>query len=298
MAKITELIAQADKPFYSLEFFPPKEEAQLPDFFKEVERLKAMRPLFVSVTFGAGGSRQSNTLGIANMLRDYYGLEPMTHLTCVASRRDQIREYLDNLRRRGIANILALRGDAPAQARGAPPHDWSGGDFRHASDLIAFIREEFPDLCIGAACYPGAHPESPSRAADRLYTRDKILAGADFLVTQLFFDTQDYVDFVRELRVLGVDKPVLPGIMPARSLESLRHVTDLCGVAIPSALRRVLEEAKAAGGEAAVREAGARYAAEQARALIAAGAPGVHLYTLNKSETCLRIVDLAGLDTP
>lgn len=219
----------------------------------------------------------------------------MTHLTCVASRRADIKDYLGRLAELGIDNILALRGDAPgARDPSAPPYAWESGDFQHASDLVAFIREEFPGFCIGVAGYPSPHPESLSLEQDRLYTAAKIRAGGDFLVTQLFFDPREYLDLVRDLRVLGVDKPVLPGVMPVQSLESLRRVLALCGAVIPPDYQRELEKANRLGGSEAVRKLGVEYAAGQVRALVAEGAPGVHLYTLNNADSCLKIATLAG----
>ncbi|MDR2503884.1 MAG: methylenetetrahydrofolate reductase, partial [Deltaproteobacteria bacterium] len=274
MAKISELMAQAEHPFYSLEFFPPKDAAQMPDFFAAAAALKEARPLFVSVTYGAGGARQANTLEIALALKEKYGFEPMTHLTCVGSRRERMADFLEQLRGLGIDNVLALRGDAPRPgSAGEAPHDWSGGDFQHASDLIAFIRERFPDLCVGAAGYPNPHPESSSRERDRFYTLKKLEAGGDFLITQLFFETGEYLRFMDDLRALGVDKPVLPGVMPVQSLESLDYVVSLCGAVVPAEYRRELERARMRGGSAAVREAGVLYAAGQVRELMAAGAP-------------------------
>lgn len=293
--KITDLIKQTSKPFYSLEFFPPKEESHMPAFFDAAQKLKAMNPLFVSVTYGAGGSRQANTLEVACHLKESFGFEPMTHLTCVSSQRERIKAYLEQLRGKGIDNILALRGDAPKrQNPDDPPYDWASGDFQHASDLVSFIRAEFPEFCIGVAGYPAPHPESESLDKDRQFTVQKVRDGGDFIVTQLFFDVDEYVALVRDLRERGVDAPVLPGIMPVQSLESLNYVMSMCGANIPQGFRADLEAANKSGGAAAVRELGTRYAAQQTRKLIDAGAPGVHLYTLNKSETCLKIAELVG----
>ncbi|MCL1916263.1 MAG: methylenetetrahydrofolate reductase [Desulfovibrionaceae bacterium] len=294
--KISELLAASARPFYSLEFFPPREEAQLPDFFAAAAKLSALNPLFASVTYGAGGGRQADTLEISRALKERLGFEPMPHLTCVGSRREGLAAFLERLRALGIDNVLALRGDAPKAARPEdPPYDWSGDDFQHASNLVAFIRERFSDFCIGVAAYPQPHPESSSRELDRFYTMKKLSAGGDFLITQLFFELREYLDFVAELRALGLDKPVLPGVFPVQSLESLRYVTGLCGVSVPVDFQRELEEAQARGGQVAVRELGARRAAAQTRELIAAGAPGVHLYTLNKADLCLKIAELAGI---
>lgn len=292
---ISELIKKRARPFYSLEFFPPKEEAHMPDFFKAAGELKELNPLFVSVTYGAGGSRQANTLEVARTLKDKIGFEPMTHLTCVGTKREAIAEYLTKLRNEGIENILALRGDAPRkQSPDEPDYDWASGDFQHASDLVEFIKSEFPEFCVGVAAYPNPHPESESPEKDLFYTKYKVDAGGCFLVTQLFFDVNEYKCLVESLRFLGVDKPIVPGIMPVQSLDSLDYVMRMCGARIPPAYKRELTLAGQKGGARAVREVGIEFAAWQVKELIKLGAPGVHLYTLNKSETCLRIAELVG----
>lgn len=292
---ISDLIRQSTRPFYSLEFFPPKEESHMGAFFEAASALKAMNPLFVSVTYGAGGSRQANTLEVACTLKNDHGFEPMTHLTCVGSRREAISAYLSRLRDEGIDNILALRGDAPRQSSpDEVPYDWASGDFQHGSDLVEFVKGEFPEFCVGVAAYPAPHPESESYEMDRFYTKFKVEAGGCFLVTQLFFDINEYVTLVNDLRALGVDKPVVPGVMPVQSLESLNFVMSMCGANIPGDLKKELEAAHKAGGNKAVREEGIKYAAWQVKELVRAGAPGVHLYTLNKSETCLKIAEMVG----
>lgn len=292
---ISDLIKKRTRPFYSLEFFPPKEEAHMPDFFKAASALKAVDPLFVSVTYGAGGSRQDNTLEVARALKNDMGYEPMTHLTCVGSKREAIAKYLRELQNEGIDNILALRGDAPKrQSESEPEYDWASGDFQHASDLVEFIKGDFPEFCVGVAAYPQPHPESESREKDLFYTKLKMDAGGCFLVTQLFFDINEYKMLVQSLKALGINEPVVPGIMPVQSIESLNYVMKMCGANIPPAYKRELVLANQSGGSKAVREVGIEFAAWQIKELISAGAPGVHLYTLNKSETCLRIVELVG----
>ena len=292
--KIIDLMRKASTPFYSLEFFPPKDRAQWPAFMEVAGKLKALNPLFVSVTYGAGGSSHENTLEIAGSLKEECGYIPMTHLTCVGADADNIRKYLISLRACGIDNILALRGDAPIAKPGTPVFDWAAGKFKFAADLVGFVRREFQDFGIGVAGYPSPHPESPTLEMDRAYTKNKLDAGSDFVVTQLFFDVREYIDLVRSLRLLGVEKPVIPGILPIQSFDSLRHVLALCGANIPAKLYISLEEADKRGGQEAVREAGIRFAAEQIRRLVDAGAPGIHLYTLNKAEICLRLAEAAG----
>jgi methylenetetrahydrofolate reductase (NADPH) len=285
---VTERI-QRKKPFYSLEFFPPKDRALWPSFLDTVEQLKAMDPLFVSVTYGAGGSTRDNTLDLTAAIAQK-GLTPMAHLTCVGADAASLRDFLNGLRAAGVHNVLALRGDLP---KDRPATD-AFGEFVHAVDLVRFVRREFPDFSIGVSAYPHPHPESPSFASDRQATAEKIAAGADFAVTQLFFDHREYVAYVEAMRALGATVPILPGVLPVQSLESLKRILFLSGCNIPAKLFLTLEEAHAKGGAEAVREAGIAFAVEQTRRLLDCGAPGVHLYTLNKADVCLRIASEIG----
>ncbi|MBZ2171209.1 methylenetetrahydrofolate reductase [NAD(P)H] [Nitratidesulfovibrio sp. SRB-5] len=289
--KIRDRIAASTRPFYSLEFFPPKERENWPGFFATVERLKALNPLFASVTYGAGGSTQDNTLEITSHLKNVMGLEPMAHLTCVGATRERIADYLRRLREVNVDNVLALRGDAPK----GQDIDWGTAEFRYAADLVRFTRNEQPEMGVGVAGYPAAHPESPSFASDLRHTADKVNAGADFIVTQLFFDVREYFDFVERLRAMGVTVPVLPGILPIQSLESVRRILSLCGANIPGKLYLELDAANEKGGAEAVKEAGIAFAQQQIRSLLDGGAPGIHLYTLNRADTCLRIAEAVGM---
>lgn len=284
--RIGELI-EAKRPFVSLEFFPPKEREAWAGFFEVVERLLPVRPLFVSVTYGAGGSTHAHTLEIVSRLKTAYGLEPMAHLTCVGASKEKIRGFLDGLAAAGVDNVLALRGDPPkGQEQFVPDSE----DFQHASDLVAFIRREYPGLAIGVAGYPECHPEAPSARADLDFLRRKIALGGDFTVTQLFFDNDCYFAFVDKVRQMGVTVPIVPGVLPVMSLASVKRLSGLCGASLPLAFLAELEAADAAGGPAAVAEVGIAHARKQAQDLIDRGAPGVHLYTLNKAEAVLSIV--------
>ena len=273
--------------FYSLEFFPPKERDQWPHFFQTVEKLRVLDPLFVSVTYGAGGNTQNNTLEITTQLAQG-GLCPMAHLTCVGADSDSLRAYVGRLAEAGVHNVLALRGD--------PPKDkqirWEECEFSYASDLVRFLRREFPSFGVGVAGYLTPHPESPSFASDRRATADKLNAGSDFCITQLFFDPREYFEYVEQMRLLGVTKPIVPGVLPVQSMESLRRVLSLSGCSMPAKFFLDLEKADREGGQAAVKELGTAYAARQIKALLDGGAPGIHLYTLNMADLCLRIVEL------
>lgn len=287
---IGTLIRSAVSPFFSLEFFPPADASQMPGFYSTVDQLRTLSPLFVSVTYGAGGSRQRNTLAVTAQLAGR-GLTTMAHLTCVGAEPLAIMQFLKELRAVRVDNVLALRGDSPVDGGQKAEH----GHFRHASDLVAFIRAHEPDMGVGVAAYPAPHPESPSFAADRDHTAQKLRVGADFALTQLFFDVREYEDMLADLRARGLDTPVVPGILPIQSFDSLRRVLSLCGANIPGKLYLALEKAQQRGGAEAVRDVGLDFAVRQIRRLLNCGAPGVHLYTLNKSEMCLYIAEETGL---
>ena len=283
--QIRELIRQTS-PFISLEFFPPKERDAWPKFFEVVDRLKALNPLFVSVTYGAGGAAQGNTLEIVSRLKRDHGLEPMAHLTCVGSSRENIAAFLNGLRAEGIENVLALRGDAP---RGVDDFDFSTQEFTSSCDLVDFIHANYPEMGIAVSGYPEPHPEASSITASLDWAKCKIDKGGDFMVTQLFFDNRLYVDFVERLKPMGIDVPVVPGILPIMSLKSAKFILSLCGAAIPGKLLHALEKAHEEGGDEAVYRVGMDHAIQQARELLELGAPGIHLYTLNRAEACLEI---------
>lgn len=276
-------------PFYSLEFFPPKERENWPDFFAAVDKLRKLHPLFASVTYGAGGSTQDYTLEITARLAES-GLTPMAHLTCVGADKASIRGYIHKLLQSGVDNILALRGDVPKGKELC----WEDCEFSHASDLVRFVRKEFPQLGIAVAAYLTPHPESTSFSADRIATANKLTMGSDLAVTQLFFDYREYFEYVKQMRAMGVDKPILPGVLPIQSLASIKRVLSLSGCNIPAKLYLTIEEADRKGGSEAVREAGIQFAAEQVKRLLDGGAPGIHLYTLNKADMCLRIAEAVG----
>lgn len=285
--RIAELLSRK-APFISLEFFPPKERAEWPAFFRTVERLKQLDPLFASVTYGAGGSTQSDTLEIVTRLSKEYGLETMAHLTCIGAYRGALTTFLDQLAQAGVDNVLALRGDLP---KDAPPEFSACRTLLNASDLVTFIRSSHPAMGLGVAGYPETHPEATNPDADLAFLKLKLDQGGDFIVTQLFFDNRHYLDFVRKARDLGVDKPIIPGILPVVSLKVIRRIVSLCGASIPPAFLAELEEADRQGGATAVQEVGVAYARRQAQELLAAGAPGVHIYTLNRADAVLELVE-------
>ena len=283
--RVCDLI-ERKSPFISLEFFPPKEKEAWPGFFDVVEELKELGPLFASVTYGAGGGTQDNTLEIATRMKRDHGIEPITHLTSVGASAEKLDAFLKSLREANIENVLALRGDAP---RGVEDFDFNTQEFKHATDVIEFIGERYPEMCVGGAAYPEPHPESPSIQSDLDMVMLKVNKGAQFLVTQLFFDNRLYFDYVDRLKKMGSNVPVIPGVLPIMSLKSAKFILSLCGAAIPGNFLSALETAHAEGGDDAVYRLGMDYAIKQAQELIDGGAPGVHLYTLNRAKACLEI---------
>ncbi|WP_461210151.1 methylenetetrahydrofolate reductase [NAD(P)H] [Desulfocurvus sp. DL9XJH121] len=289
--RIRDLMRRSGK-FISLEFFPPKDPEDWPGFFETVARLKAVDPLFVSVTYGAGGGTQANTLEIVRRLRNEQGLTPMAHLTCVGASREKLHGFLDALEEAGVDNVLALRGDPP---QGQTVFEASG-DFRHASDLVAFIRRHYPDMGVAVAGYPEGHPECATFREDFEFLKYKLDQGADCTITQLFFDNRLYWNFLERLSSMGVETPVIPGVLPVMSLQSAKRILSFCGASIPGKLLLDLERADAEGGAKAAFEVGMAWAKDQVRGLLEGGAPGVHLYTLNRAEACLDLVNSLGPD--
>ena len=270
---------------FSFEFFPPRDDAAEGQLALTLSELEPLRPSFVSITYGAGGSTRGRTHDlVVDMLRRTT-MTPMAHLTCVGHTRAELTDILERYRRDGVANLLALRGDPPAGS------DVPAGDLGHAIDLVELARELGP-FSIGVAAHPEGHPQSPDRAADRRHLAAK-LARADFAVTQFFFRCEDYLALVDDLAALGVDKPVIPGIMPVTNVAQIERFAALSGAAVPARLRARLHAA--AGDPAEVRRIGVAAATELCADLLAAGAPGLHFYTLNRSTATRQIWAALGL---
>lgn len=282
-------LIEENRPFISLEFFPPRNEDALPVFLDTVHRLARLKPLFAAVTCGAGGGGATGTLKTARDLCEKQGFTVMPHMTCVRNDPKSIAEQVREIRSCGIRNVLAVRGDFPDGVDSAPEN------LRHASDLVRTVRDADENLCVGVAAYPDAHPESASIDQDIEHLRQKFEAGADFAVTQLFFDNRKYFDMVERLADKGCTKLIIPSVLPIRSLGQVRRLMGLCSTPIPGKLLAALEAAHASGGDDAVRDVGADYAATQVRGLVDAGAPGVHLYPFNRAGLCLDVVERAGL---
>ncbi|MFP6687548.1 MAG: methylenetetrahydrofolate reductase [NAD(P)H] [Polyangiaceae bacterium] len=279
-----------DSAVISFEFFPPKTEKGTTQLFEAAQMLGPCRPSFISVTYGAGGSTRDRTLDLVVRIKAELGIETMAHLTCVGANRAEIASVLDRLQKAGIQNILALRGDPP---KGQDAFVATDGGFHHASELVQFIRAEGYPFCVGAACYPEGHPETPDREADLDHLKHKVEQGVDFLVTQLFFDNEDYFAFVRRARARGIECPIVPGLMPITNVAQVERFTKMCGARIPQELNRRLKIVER--DPAAVVATGVYWSAVQARALLAEGAPGVHFYTLNKSSASLAVHAVLGM---
>lgn len=277
---------RAAKPAISFEFFPPKTDAGFASLFRTIEELQPLQPAFVSVTMGAGGSTRSKTVDLVIRIERETGLTAMAHLPCVGFERDQVGEILEQLDEAGICNILALRGDQPqGESDFVPPRD----GFAYANELIDYIRGQDRDLCVVAACYPETHPEAPNPEADLDNLKRKVDAGAQVLITQLFFDNAKFASFIERARNAGIDVPIVPGIMPIVSHAGIKRMTQMCGCEIPSELNAELE--RVGDDEAATQELGVRWGTMQCRELLDAGAPGIHFYTLNKSSAARRIFE-------
>jgi methylenetetrahydrofolate reductase (NADPH) len=280
--KIKELF-QNPQPVFSFEFFPPKTEAGEEALFEAIGQLKELNPSFVSVTYGAGGSTRDKTVAWVSRIKHEIRIEPLAHLTCVGSSKEEIGGVLDQLKEHGIENVLALRGDPP---KGSDHFVAPAGGFGYAFELVRFIRSSY-EFCLGGAGYPEGHPESPNTEKDLEYLKMKVNSGLDFVVTQLFFDNRFYFDYVERARKNGVTLPIIPGIMPITNVAQVERFTTLCGATIPDSLMLSLNAIR--NDDAAVQQSGIEYATRQCRDLLARGAPGIHFYTLNKSHATREI---------
>ena len=292
---IRDLLASG-APSISFEFFPPKSDEAAAQLERTIAELAPLKPGFISVTWGAGGSTREKTIEIVSHIRQGAGIEAMAHLTCVGSSREDLASILQRLRDAGISNVLALRGDPP---KGQAAFEAVEGGFRYASELTAFMRQTYgSDLCIGGAAYPEKHIECGNPAVDLNNLKRKVAAGADFLVTQLFFDNRHYWEFVERARAAGITVPIVPGIMPITNVSSIERLTISCGTTLPFKLAAELDRRRA--DPQAVMQLGVAHATSQCIDLLTGGAPGIHFYTLNRSHatrdifTALKSIGLAG----
>jgi methylenetetrahydrofolate reductase (NADPH) len=292
--RIDERIASDAEPSFSFEFFPPRTDEGERNLGRALAELSRLHPTFVSVTYGAGGSttEKRKTIDIVKHLRRDYGMEAMAHFTCVGATTGELREMLDTMRGAGIQNVLALRGDPPAGEAEWTPTE---GGLSYSRELIELIRDDY-DFSIGAACFPEVHVHATDAESDLRYLKEKVDAGARFLITQLFFDNQAYYEFVARARELGIDVPIIPGIMPITDAGQIKRITGMCGASIPAGLLRELELRGDQPGS--VTELGVAYATLQCADLLAHGAPGIHFYTLNRSPATRAILSALRLMAP
>jgi methylenetetrahydrofolate reductase (NADPH) len=286
--RIDERLAAGGEPSFSFEFFPPKTDEGERNLGRALAELSRLRPTFVSVTYGAGGSTQDLTAELVSTIKRERGIEAMCHLTCVGHSAGELEQVLDRLQASGIDNVLALRGDPP---RGQERFERPADGFGYAQELARFIRARYP-FCLGGSCYPEGHPDCPDKAEDLRHLREKVDAGAEFLISQLFFEPEVYFRFVERARAAGIGVPIVPGILPVLSLAQIERFTSLCGATIPAALRARLE---GCADEPAMVQVGIEWASAQCAALLAGGAPGLHFYSLNRSQSVRAIMDALGL---
>ncbi len=282
--RIDEIIAASEGPVFSFEFFPPKTDEGEQNLRLTLEDLRAFDPDFVSVTYGAGGGTRARTVEVTKWLKQDLGIEAMAHLSCVGATREELQGVLDDIAEAGIENVLALRGDPPRGETEWKPHP---GGLHYSTQLASLITERYP-FAVGAACFPEVHPEAPDMAHDLRFLREKVAAGATFLITQLFFDNELYFRFVDEARAVGIEVPILPGIMPITDVGQIKTITGMCGASIPQLLLEALEWR--ATDRDAVLQLGVAYATLQCAELLARGAPGIHFYTLNRSPATRAIL--------
>jgi methylenetetrahydrofolate reductase (NADPH) len=292
--RIDERLVDGSEPSFSFEFFPPKTDEGERNLGKALAELSRLEPTFVSVTYGAGGSpaQKRKTIDIVSSIKAEHGLEAMAHFTCVGATVAELRETLNLMRDAGVHNVLALRGDPPPGQT-----EWTAteGGLRYSRELIELIRDEY-DFAIGAACFPEVHIHADSADSDLRYCKDKVDAGARFLITQLFFDNALYWDFVARAREIGIDVPIIPGIMPITNFEQIKRFTSMCGASIPRELLREL--GLRADQPEAVADLGVAYATLQCAELLAKGAPGIHFYTLNRSTATRAILSALRCTAP
>lgn len=279
--KLNELFAQ-NKPTLSFEVFPPKTGAAFESVKNATEEIAKLKPHFMSVTYGAGGGTSEYTAAIAENVLHNFGVTPLAHLTCISSDKEMIHSQIAKLRAIGVENVLALRGDIPADA---PPRDtWH---YHYACELVAEIKQIAPDLCIGGACYPEGHVERTSYADDIANLKNKVDAGCDFLTTQMFFDNNIFYNFLYKIRSAGIDVPVVAGIMPVANLRNVKRSCELSGTELPYRFKQIID--RFADDPAAMKQAGIAYATEQIIDLIANGVNNIHIYTMNKPDVAAAI---------
>jgi methylenetetrahydrofolate reductase (NADPH) len=275
----------------SFELFPPKNDAGVEQLLKVVEQLAAYEPDFFTCTYGAGGSTQTRTLEVASLVKEKFGFPVATHLTCVGSTVEQLRSYLASARDLGVDHVVALRGDPP---KGETEFTVTDGGLKYANELVDLIRADFPDMGVAVAGYPEVHQEAVDRETDMVNLKRKVDAGADIIVTQLFYQNDDFYRFRDDCLAAGIDVPIVPGILPVTNLAQIKRITSMCKAALPQDLAGRLAENEDLDWQFKV---GVEFAVEQVNALLASGVAGIHFYVLNQSKATAEVLRSAGLRT-
>ena len=283
--KLSNLLKQ-ERLSLSFEVFPPKTTSAFEGVKRAVEEIATLRPAFMSVTYGAGGGTSQYTLEIAKSIKERYGVPTLAHLTCVSSTRATVREKIAAMRAAGIENVMALRGDIPAELAGADRSAW---DYHHAVDLIRELRESGADFCIGGACYPEIHPESLNQKEDIKRLKEKVDAGCEFLTTQMFFDNHLLYNFLYKIREAGITVPVVAGIMPITHASQVARAIQLSGSFMPQRFKSLVD--KFGSDPAAMKQAGIAYATDQIIDLFANNVTNVHVYSMNKPDVAKKITE-------
>ena len=276
--KLKELLKR-DGLSISFEVFPPKNDSTFDSVKLATEEIARLKPSFMSVTYGAGGGTSKYTLDIAKNIKERYGVPTLAHLTCVSSTKATVRERIEDMRRAGIENVMALRGDVPKEMEGEDRSKW---DYTHAVSLVRELKESGADFCIGGACYPEIHPESENQREDIKYLKEKVDAGCDFLTTQMFFDNNLLYNFLYKIREAGITVPVIPGIMPITNANQIERAIKLSGSFIPQRFKSLVD--KFGTSAAMMKQAGIAYATDQIIDLFANGIKNVHVYSMNKPD--------------
>ena len=281
--KLTELF-QKDGLMLSFEVFPPKTDSAFDSVKTATEEIAKLRPSFMSVTYGAGGGTSKYTLEIAKNIKAEYGVPTLAHLTCVSSTRETVKERIADIKAAGIQNVMALRGDLTPELMDSDRSNWT---YRHAVDLIRELKASDADFCIGGACYPEVHPESPNQAEDILHLKEKVEAGCEFLTTQMFFDNNLLYNFLYKIREQGITVPIVPGIMPITNAKQMKRSIQMSGCYVPQRFKSLLD--KFGSSPAAMKQAGIAYATDQIIDLYANGIKNVHVYTMNNPDVAQKI---------
>ena len=283
--KLSELLKRENFSL-SFEVFPPKNDTAFDSVKGATEEIAALKPSYMSVTYGAGGGTSRYTLEIANNIKERYSVPTLAHLTCVSSTKETVRKKISEICEAGIQNVMALRGDI---APGMENVDRSSWDYRYAIDLVRELRECGADFCIGGACYPEVHPESSNQNEDIMYLKEKVDAGCDFLTTQMFFDNNLFYNFLYKIREGGIFVPVIPGIMPITNGNQVKRAIELSGSLMPQRFKSLVD--RFGDNPAAMKQAGIAYATDQIIDLFANGIRNVHVYSMNKPDVAKKILE-------